>query len=1234
MKNIFHIFKTDLKNIVQNPASIIVIVALMFLPSLYAWLNIAASWDPYANTRGVSVAVVSTDVGAVVEDKELNIGDDVVSGLAKNDKLGWKFVTKDEAIHGVKHGDYYAAIIIPEDFTENLTSVITDDIEKPVLDYYINEKVNAISPKVAGSGASAIVENIQSHFVEEVNKTMMGAFNDLGISLEDNYDSIQKVRDAVFELEENLPEIESLMHTADRDLDRAKSAITRSYDAVDRVGEVAGDARESNERLRERLTDSQESLHETLDRISDNFIKVSETVGDIPNTTDKIRDREQDVDRLIDSLEKQQDRIDEGKDRLDELIEFLQDTDASLKEKERLQKVMDRLDDQKDRLLRLQYDIDGYIQDLKDGKLLDLKTIQAMKETLEKIDETIGSILTSLEDIILNVIDFRIDLLEELKDTYKDLAAWSTPEDPTVVEQEKTKQRLKKDSEDVESPDPRNQPVHPYLKTTLAPQLERWKTEEISKSELLATQLLLREKTIEATRVRNDLDRRLLIMKAYERELEKKPGEKEVYPIADLTERAKDMDALLAELRTLRREVGRLHTFDKVNDEIIAVDKQIALEQDKKKLADLKAYRETLLKQKEDMLKENKEKIEDETGWITKKEGLLTQTNLLVASIGEFHGLVKDEIRPKEGTKPERPKPEEKPETKPEETPGIETPEEKPEPSPEEKPTEEKPSESKPEEKPEEKPVEKPEEKPEPSQPEEKPEPAPEEKPTEEKPTEEQAANDTRSLFSTKVKAAEPGENKTYEEDKIIEGIKRTTEYLESHKKDIEKKMEELRELSLLNTKLVEAIEDQLKNPKRLISLMERLSNQVGNTVDTVTSLQDSVQDLMNRIDDIEFFDKEVERIEKLKRDLDEFKGSIDDFIARLNDTTASIGETLDNIDRRAYDLEQSLLDSAVYVDTDMRKKFDDMFESAHSSVDRLDKIVDRVDETVPKMRDTVTKVDEAIDKGREKLDKVEEHFPDAKQATLDIAAKIRELEDQGDLDELIDFLRNDPQRVSEFFAEPVNLDEHKLYPIPNYGSGMNPFYTTLALWVGGLLLVSGLKVDVDDKENYKSYEAYFGRWILFVLIGIIQAAIVTIGDIFIMGTYVVDKLMFVLLGMLISTVFITIVYTLVSIFGNTGKVFSIVLLVMQIGGSGGTFPVQMAPDFFQEIHRFLPFTHAITLLREAVGGILWSIVWKNMFYISMYIVLSFIAGIALKRLFNMSSDRFMEKAKKSKIVI
>src|SRR5699024_6793343 len=111
-----------------------------------------------------------------VDGKDINIGNEIISNLSKNDQLGWRFVTEDEAIEGVKHGDYYAAIIIPEDFSDNLSSVITDDIEKPSLDYYINEKVNAISPKVAGSGASAVVENIQSHFVEEVNRTVLTAF--------------------------------------------------------------------------------------------------------------------------------------------------------------------------------------------------------------------------------------------------------------------------------------------------------------------------------------------------------------------------------------------------------------------------------------------------------------------------------------------------------------------------------------------------------------------------------------------------------------------------------------------------------------------------------------------------------------------------------------------------------------------------------------------------------------------------------------------------------------------------------------------------------------------------------------------------------------------------------------------------------------------------------------------------------------------------------------------------
>src|SRR5699024_12023255 len=142
------------------------------------------------------------------------------------------------------------------------------------------------------------------------------------------------------------------------------------------------------------------------------------------------------------------------------------------------------------------------------------------------------------------------------------------------------------------------------------------------------------------------------------------------------------------------------------------------------------------------------------------------------------------------------------------------------------------------------------------------------------------------------------------------------------------------------------------------------------------------------------------------------------------------------------------------------------------------------------------------------------------------------------------------------------------------------------SIWVGGLILVSSLIVDVPNKSRYKSYEAYFGRLLTFWSIGMMQALIVTLGNMFLLKTFVAHKVLFVLFGFIISTTFIIMIYTFVSVFGNTGKVIAIILLVMQLGASGGTFPIQMTPKFFQNIHGFLPFTHSLQLFREVVGGV------------------------------------------------
>src|SRR5699024_10219256 len=140
------------------------------------------------------------------------------------------------------------------------------------------------------------------------------------------------------------------------------------------------------------------------------------------------------------------------------------------------------------------------------------------------------------------------------------------------------------------------------------------------------------------------------------------------------------------------------------------------------------------------------------------------------------------------------------------------------------------------------------------------------------------------------------------------------------------------------------------------------------------------------------------------------------------------------------------------------------------------------------------------------------------------------------------------------------------LFPIPNYGSANAPFYTALSLWVGALLLSNLISTNVhelDRREDYKIPHIYLGRLFLFLIVGFFQGLIVSLGNLFILDTYAAHPFWFVVFTILIALVFMTIVYTLASVFGNIGKALAVVLMVLQLSGAGGTFPIQVAPPFF-----------------------------------------------------------------------
>lgn len=180
---------------------------------------------------------------------------------------------------------------------------------------------------------------------------------------------------------------------------------------------------------------------------------------------------------------------------------------------------------------------------------------------------------------------------------------------------------------------------------------------------------------------------------------------------------------------------------------------------------------------------------------------------------------------------------------------------------------------------------------------------------------------------------------------------------------------------------------------------------------------------------------------------------------------------------------------------------------------------------------------------------------------------------------------------LGDYFFSPVKLDRHEIFSVPDYGSDVAPFYLVLSMWVGALITCAMLKPGVAKGTKYSPLEMYFGKLTIFLILSIFQVAVTVIGSL-ILGIYIANMLLFVLSAFLVSAVFMILIYSLVSALGEVGKAIAVVLLVIQISGTGGVYPVQIMGDFFKVMNPYLPMTYAITLIREAQLGLVWSNYW------------------------------------------
>ena len=716
MKNIIEIFRNDIKEVFRKANTWIIIVGLIFLPSMYAWPNILSSWDPYGHTNNIKVAVTSEDAGATVDGKELNLGNSLVEGLKNNKNLDWQFVSnKEEAEKGVRIGDYYASIVVPKNFSQDMTSVSRTEPQRATIEYTVNEKINAISPKITNSGASAIANNISKNFVETANGIIFEKLHEAGIKFEENLPSIEKAKEEIFKLNDNFSTYEST-------LSELIGKVEYGYNILNNV---------------------QNTLPE-IDRVATNSIMIADKAG------------------------------------------------------------------------------------------ITINNIQGFNERL------------------LPIINSHLNVVEEVSKEANVIA----------------------------------------------------------------------------------------------KELQKKPDKTE-----EIKARQKALDS------RLQASIERLQ---------------------------------------------------------------------LVKNIFEYFNKLSNE-----------------------------------------------------------------------------------------------------RLFNNQLE----------------------------------------RVTTLSND----------------ITAIKEVNNNIYNKMDHYDEIADTVKE--------EFVNKS----------------------ARINEVSSNMNSKLN--------VEVAPLISQV-------------LSKAEVNIDKVSGIIAGAQGELPAVERKLSETEVKISNAYGKLLSLQAQMPSAKSKIQKLTDEIKKADSGIDKNQLFNLLKVDYKQQAEFFANPVKLQENKLYHIENYGSAMTPFYTVLSIWVGSLLMSSLLTTKVEDEENkYKPYQKYFGRGLLFVIISLFQTLIITLGDMYVLGTQATSPYRFVLYALLISLLFSSIIYTIVCILGNVGKAVCIVLLVLQLGSSGGTFPIQMTSEFFQALYPKVPFTYSIGLLREAVGGVYIPAVERDIKILFIYLIVVLIGGAILVSL-KARSAKLSRERERSKLFL
>ncbi len=338
--------------------------------------------------------------------------------------------------------------------------------------------------------------------------------------------------------------------------------------------------------------------------------------------------------------------------------------------------------------------------------------------------------------------------------------------------------------------------------------------------------------------------------------------------------------------------------------------------------------------------------------------------------------------------------------------------------------------------------------------------------------------------------------------------------------------------------------------------------------------------------------DAAIEALKAMQKELDMMNTVIGSVLESTDEQAAekakvNVNNAMNNLKNVIDSCENSVSNMQGIYKNNLVPQMQKVLTNMSDSLNQVTNLVNTLSSTVQNIGVVMEGVGDAVDGTSESLGQIQGVVDGISQKLTDLTEQLEGASEEEMMDILVRFLGGDPDSLGAYFVSPVTMETIAMYPVATYGSAMTPFYSTLAIWVGSTILVALVKVKASPKnlKNVQSYQLYFGRYLLFLLLAQIQAAIIVAGDLWLLKVNIVEPGLFFLAASFTATAFSLLIYSLTLAFGDVGKAVCVIVMVLQIAGSSGTFPIELLPDIYQKIYIFFPFPYAITAMREALAG-------------------------------------------------